>query len=158
MEIYTKNNLIIFKESVDNKTYIVEKESNENNFENLYNQALEQIAKMLESEKRAEILLNLSVPSEEVPHILTIAKWIREHRNKLLAESDWTQMPDSPLDNETKKQWQNYRKALRDLPKEWGLPSIGKMAINEKSLKIDLSQVKVKEDIEKLPFPTKPSS
>lgn len=41
---------------------------------------------------------------------------IRTERNKLLASSDWTQLPDSPLTPEQKKAWADYRQALRDLP------------------------------------------
>ena len=34
----------------------------------------------------------------------------------LLKESDWTQLPDSPLSAEKKAEWAAYRQALRDLP------------------------------------------
>lgn len=40
----------------------------------------------------------------------------REKRNGLLRESDWTQMPDSPLTSEKKTEWATYRQSLRDLP------------------------------------------
>jgi hypothetical protein len=39
----------------------------------------------------------------------------RATRNKLLADSDWTQMNDSPLTNEQKTAWATYRQELRDL-------------------------------------------
>ena len=39
----------------------------------------------------------------------------RTTRNKLLADSDWTQMNDSPLSNEDKTSWATYRQELRDL-------------------------------------------
>ena len=39
----------------------------------------------------------------------------RTTRNKLLADSDWTQMNDSPLSNEDKTAWATYRQELRDL-------------------------------------------
>lgn len=39
----------------------------------------------------------------------------RRKRDRLLAGSDWTQLPDSPLDPETRSIWANYRTALRDL-------------------------------------------
>lgn len=39
----------------------------------------------------------------------------RRKRNRLLAESDWTQMPDAPLDAPLRKAWTDYRQALRDL-------------------------------------------
>jgi len=38
---------------------------------------------------------------------------LRERRNNLLTNSDWTQMPDAPVD---KTAWAEYRQALRDLP------------------------------------------
>lgn len=41
---------------------------------------------------------------------------IREIRNMLLLNSDWTQLPDSPLSEEKKQLWKQYRQALRDMP------------------------------------------
>lgn len=41
---------------------------------------------------------------------------LRNQRDYLLKQSDWTQMPDSPLTEEKKQEWQVYRQALRDLP------------------------------------------
>lgn len=40
----------------------------------------------------------------------------RFKRNNLLAESDWTQLPDSPLSAGDKIAWATYRQKLRDLP------------------------------------------
>jgi hypothetical protein len=42
------------------------------------------------------------------------AQWdvIRAERNKLLVESDWTQLPDVPVDAAA---WATYRQALRDV-------------------------------------------
>lgn len=40
----------------------------------------------------------------------------RSERNELLSSSDWTQMPDAPLDTSTKQSWAAYRQELRDLP------------------------------------------
>jgi hypothetical protein len=40
---------------------------------------------------------------------------IRFNRNKLLADSNWTQLPDSPLSTSVKAQWATYRQTLRDL-------------------------------------------
>jgi hypothetical protein len=47
----------------------------------------------------------------------TEARWavLRTERNVLLDSSDWTQGPDSPLDD-TKDDWATYRQELRDLP------------------------------------------
>ena len=41
---------------------------------------------------------------------------VRRSRNFLLTESDWTQVPDSPLTTEKKTEWATYRQSLRDLP------------------------------------------
>lgn len=41
---------------------------------------------------------------------------LRNERDFLLKQSDWTQIPDSPLTNEQKQSWATYRQALRDLP------------------------------------------
>ena len=41
---------------------------------------------------------------------------LRNERDYLLKECDWTQMPDSPLTDTKKQEWQVYRQALRDLP------------------------------------------
>ena len=40
---------------------------------------------------------------------------IRRKRNNLLANSDWTQLSDSPLDEDTRYAWATYRQNLRDL-------------------------------------------
>ena len=44
-----------------------------------------------------------------------VAEGHRTTRDKLLADSDWTQMNDSPLTNEAKTAWATYRQELRDL-------------------------------------------
>ena len=41
---------------------------------------------------------------------------VREQRDLLLQQSDWTQSNDSPLSAEQKQEWATYRQALRDLP------------------------------------------
>lgn len=52
---------------------------------------------------------------DEVP-----AEWwierMRLQRDNLLAASDWSQLPDAPVD---KTAWAAYRQALRDLPATW---------------------------------------
>jgi len=42
---------------------------------------------------------------------------LREQRNILLLESDWTVMTDSPLSNSKQAEWKTYRQALRDITK-----------------------------------------
>jgi len=41
---------------------------------------------------------------------------MRLQRDRLLAESDWTQAADAPVD---KAAWATYRQALRDFPATW---------------------------------------
>ena len=48
----------------------------------------------------------------------------RSTRNKLLADSDWTQMNDSPLTNEAKTAWATYRQELRDMSDLASWPNI----------------------------------
>jgi hypothetical protein len=38
-------------------------------------------------------------------------------RNRKLYETDWTQLPNSPLTQEQQELWAKYRQELRDLPK-----------------------------------------
>ena len=45
-------------------------------------------------------------------------KLIRGERDKLLANSDWTQGADSPLASAKKTSWATYRTKLRDVPKD----------------------------------------
>ena len=56
----------------------------------------------------------LPEPTEEdlKQHNLTA---LRQLRQRYLQDSDWTQMPDSPLSEEKKTEWQTYRQALRDI-------------------------------------------
>lgn len=45
-------------------------------------------------------------------------KWreIRNYRDYLMTNTDYTQMPDNPLSVEKKAEFAAYRQALRDLP------------------------------------------
>lgn len=44
---------------------------------------------------------------------------IRIERNILLANSDWTQLPDTSVNREA---WQEYRNKLKDVPQQPGFP------------------------------------
>ena len=41
---------------------------------------------------------------------------MRLHRDRLLKESDWTQVNDAPVDQQA---WATYRQTLRDFPATW---------------------------------------
>lgn len=49
---------------------------------------------------------------------------IRRIRDKLLADSDWTQLPDaqSSMSAYTKEAWAIYRQSLRDIPEQESFP------------------------------------
>lgn len=57
----------------------------------------------------------LNDEEQNVPEEWLIER-MRLHRNRLLAESDWTQLPDTPIDRQA---WADYRQALRDFPVTW---------------------------------------
>ena len=54
-------------------------------------------------------------PTEE-----QLAARARSERDRLLKESDWTQVPDAPVDQQA---WKDYRQALRDVPQQDGFPT-----------------------------------
>jgi len=45
---------------------------------------------------------------------------LRSVRSKLLSMTDYTQLQDSPLNDEQRAAWATYRQALRDLPQVYG--------------------------------------
>lgn len=51
--------------------------------------------------------------------IIRLGDEARLERNRLLAETDWTQVADAPVD---KAAWATYRQALRDIPQQAGFP------------------------------------
>jgi hypothetical protein len=44
---------------------------------------------------------------------------VRADRDRRLADSDWTQVADAPVDKEV---WATYRQELRALPEQTGFP------------------------------------
>lgn len=51
-----------------------------------------------------------------------LAVALREQRDILLKECDWTQMPDCSLSTEIKTDWQVWRQYMRDLPNNASTP------------------------------------
>lgn len=58
----------------------------------------------------------------EVDRLPCIAAQARAQRDKLLADCDWTQTLDAPIDTDTKEAYRVYRQALRDIPQQEGFP------------------------------------
>lgn len=54
----------------------------------------------------------------ETPEELAARSWapVRRQRDRLLAQSDWSQLPDAPLSERHRAAWRVYRQQLRDVP------------------------------------------
>ncbi len=57
-----------------------------------------------------------------IEDILMTAEEARAQRDKLLADCDWTQTLDAPIDTDTREAYRAYRQALRDIPEQEGFP------------------------------------
>ena len=55
-------------------------------------------------------------------HLHSGLEELRTYRDQELKTSDWTQVPDGPLDSTTKAAWATYREKLRDLPADAKAP------------------------------------
>ena len=84
-----------------------------------------------------EVLEKLEELKKERPFVL-----LRKERNRLISETDWTQLKDIDLDIIRERNWKNYRQALRDLP-------------SKSNPKLDGSG---KLDMSSITWPDKPSS
>ena len=51
-----------------------------------------------------------------------VATSIRSERDRLIVETDWTQLDDNQLSDSVKASWVTYRQELRDLPTTSGFP------------------------------------
>lgn len=60
--------------------------------------------------------IDLNLLFDSTDNLDILAARMRHQRNLLLAASDWSQLPDAPVD---KTAWAAYRQALRDLPATW---------------------------------------
>lgn len=71
---------------------------------------------------------------KELPPVVVNGEWVQQweaelyvdapdrargHRDRLLSQSDWTQIADAPVD---KAVWATYRQALRDVPQQAEFP------------------------------------
>ena len=56
---------------------------------------------------------------DQGPDLDAFAAQARAERDILLAQSDWTQVADAPVDQAA---WATYRQALRDVPSQEGFP------------------------------------
>lgn len=64
------------------------------------------------------------ITDEQAEQLKIDIKWsdIRQKRDVLIAETDWTQALDCPLSEEKKAKFLEYRQVLRDIPQNTGDP------------------------------------
>ena len=83
-------------------------------------------------EKPSEEDVNAKIAEIEAAFPL---KYLREERDAMLAESDWTQTPDVP--ETIKTSWKKYRQELRDLPSKYPNPTFdGNANVASKHLRL----------------------
>ena len=104
--------------------------------DNLYNK-IEWLDKTQTKPTEEEVNAKIKELETAEPFLL-----LRRERNRLIAETDWTQLKDIDLDIIRERNWKNYRQALRDLPAKSN-PKLNSMG------GLDMSSVT---------WPTKPSS
>lgn len=51
-----------------------------------------------------------------------LASHVRQERNKLLSDCDWTDLPHAQLTTEQNALWGTYRQELRDITEQEGFP------------------------------------
>lgn len=64
------------------------------------------------------------IPTDVLQAALIAEAWelIRAERDRRIAATDYTQMPDSPLTAEQRQAFAAYRQALRDIPQDHDSP------------------------------------
>jgi hypothetical protein len=72
-----------------------------------------QVGFVFDVNKQKIDLETMTLVSKEQPVMVTVPNQIRLKRNNLLKSSDWTQVPDGPLNDTQRTAWQTYRTALR---------------------------------------------
>ena len=64
------------------------------------------------------------IEAERALASLPTADEVRAQRDKLLLETDWTQVLDSPISAECREAFRVYRQALRDITEQAGFPDV----------------------------------
>ncbi len=74
--------------------------------------------RMIFNERKQAIYLPDPETEEKQEETEILVVDTRQERDRLLKESDWTQLLDSPLTKEEQEKWRVYRQQLRDMPLE----------------------------------------
>jgi len=76
---------------------------------------------IISNRTKRPVIVDAPEPSEEIlqqqeaDRLNRLSNGNREFRNSLLTQSDWTQLPDAPLETTVKDEWSAYRQSLRDI-------------------------------------------
>lgn len=71
----------------------------------------------------AVLRTDAEIEADRQPTTEQLAADARVKRDELLAETDWTQVLDAPIDTTTRDAYRVYRQALRDVPAQEGFPA-----------------------------------
>ena len=87
------------------------------NIDELYAEGERQAAENAANPKNeiAKTLVGLTTAQAVQLRLDNYTDLLRQTRNQLLLESDWTQGADSVLNSTKKAEWQTYRQSLRDI-------------------------------------------
>lgn len=71
-----------------------------------------------------EYLLSQGISQQSINEAINSQLWalVRNERDNKISQTDWTQMPDSPLPVDKKTEFAAYRQALRDIPQTFKKP------------------------------------
>lgn len=87
---------------------------------------------IISNRTKRPIVVDVPEPSEEIlqqqeaDRLNRLSDENRDFRNALLSQSDWTQLPDTPLETAVKDEWSVYRQSLRDITLNTSWPELAK--------------------------------
>lgn len=90
----------------------------------------------IENDEVFTVTVELLTAEEVEQRTESKAAEVRTLRTQLLAECDWTQLPDSPVDKDA---WAAYRQALRDISNQEGFPWSVEFPLNPNAIELPLN-------------------
>jgi hypothetical protein len=101
--------------TIDPRYGVVAPEYDPSNPESFYVDLLTSLV----DEAALAVMIDLAFNKDESERIAESYR-VRDKRDELLLETDWTQLPDVP--DTIKQSWAQYRQELRDIPAQSGFP------------------------------------
>lgn len=90
------------------------------------------------TEQRAYTMMTVVSMTEGTlpePDLSDLEAEARAKRNKLLSDTDWTQVLDAPITPECREEFRVYRQALRDIPEQAGFPEVIEWPVMPEAIK-----------------------